>query len=65
MKEVLIYLAGAGCLVTLAVLAVGIGGFGTGKMTPRGQNRLMRMRIIAQFVSIILILAAVWALRSE
>ena len=65
MTNLLIYLAGAGCVVTLGVLAFGIGGFGSGKITPRGQNKLMRMRIIAQFVTIVIVLLAVLATRGD
>ena len=64
MGDIIWYLAGAACLATLAVLAFGIGGFGTGKITPQGQNKLMRWRIIAQFVAVVLILLTVWATRS-
>ena len=60
MGQYLLYLGLAACLATLAVLAFGIRGFGTSKMTPQKQNRLMRLRIIAQFVAIVLIALAVW-----
>lgn len=65
MTSFLIYLAAAGCLVTLGVLAFGVGGFGTGKITPRGQNKLMRLRIVAQFVTVVIVLLAVWAMRGS
>ena len=65
MSNVFFFLAGAACLVTLGVLAFGIGGFGTGKITPQGQNKLMRWRIIAQFVAIILIMLTIFATRSQ
>ncbi|HUS54916.1 MAG TPA: twin transmembrane helix small protein [Thermohalobaculum sp.] len=67
MSGMLFYLAGAACLVTFGVLAYGIGGFGSksreGVEGARFSNRLMRYRIIAQAVAIILILLTVWAVR--
>jgi hypothetical protein len=68
MSGVLFYLAVAACLVTFGVLAVGVGGFGSKKREgvegARFSNRLMRYRIIAQAVAVILILLTVWALSS-
>ena len=63
MKEVLFYVAVAGCLVTAAILLYGVTGFGRGKLTGRQQNMLMRYRIAAQFVAVILALVAAWAAR--
>ena len=57
--DVFFWLAGFACLATLAVLVVGIGGFGTGKITPQGQNKIMRLRIAAQFVAIVFIMIAI------
>lgn len=48
------------CVVTAAVLALGILGFGTGRASGSTSNKLMRFRIIFQFVAIIFILLAVW-----
>lgn len=55
MAHFLLFLAGAACLATVGVLAFGIGGFGSGRMTPRTQNKMMQMRILAQFVAVILL----------
>ena len=63
MSGILVYLALGACLLTAGVLAFGLGGFGSGKMTPRGQNKLMRWRIIAQFVAIVLIMATILVTR--
>jgi len=67
MSGILFYLALAACMVTLLVLAIGIGGFGSkgraGVEGARFSNRLMRYRIIAQFIAVILIMATVWAIR--
>jgi hypothetical protein len=65
MGDWLLYLAFAACLATLCVLAFGIGGFGTGRITSRGQNRLMRWRIIAQATAVLLLLLAVLAVRGD
>ena len=68
MSGILFYLAMGACLVTLAVLAYGIGGFGSkgreGVDGARFSNKLMRYRIIAQFVAVILIMLTVWLTRS-
>lgn len=65
MSGFLFYLAAIACIVTLAILAVGVGGFGSksreGVEGARLSNRLMRYRIIAQFVAVILIMLTVWA----
>ena len=53
------------CLCVAGVLAFGIGGFGTGKMTPQTQNKMMRYRIIGQAIAVVLILLTVLALRAE
>jgi hypothetical protein len=67
MSGILLYLAAAACLVTFGVLAVGVGGFGSkgreGVEGARFSNRLMRYRIVAQFVAIILLMLTVWAIR--
>jgi len=68
MSGILFYLAMAAILATAAVLAVGIGGFGSkhreGVKGARFSNRLMRYRILAQFVAIILLMLMVWAVKS-
>ncbi len=68
MSGFLFYLAALACLATFGVLAWGIIGFGAGTRKgiegARFSNRLMRWRIIAQFVAIILVLLTVWAIRS-
>ncbi len=68
MSGLLFYLAAGACLVTAGVLAFGVGGFGSkgreGVEGARFSNRLMRYRIIAQFVAIILLMLTVWAVRS-
>ena len=52
--------AAIAALLVLGVLMVGIGGFAKGgEFNRRHANRLMRYRIIAQFVAVVLILAFV------
>lgn len=61
--EPLFILMALAVLITFAVLTTGLGGFARGgEFNRRNGNRLMRWRIIAQAVSIALILAvvAVW-----
>lgn len=52
--------AAIAALLVLGVLMVGIGGFAKGgEFNRRHANRLMRYRIIAQFVAVVLILVFV------
>ena len=55
MGDFIFYLAGAACLATVFVLATGIGVFGTGRMTSRRQNKMMQLRIAAQFAAVVLL----------
>lgn len=64
MSGVLFYMAAAACLAVLGILALGIGGFGSGKASPQFSQRMMRLRIIAQFIAIILIMLTIWAAKS-
>lgn len=57
----LFFLAAISLLVVVAILAVGIGGFGVGgEFNARNGNRMMRWRIIAQAVAVALILGYVY-----
>lgn len=52
------------CLVVLAILLVGVGGFAKGgDFNRKYANKIMRLRILAQFVAVILILVFVWLRR--
>ena len=68
MSGFLFYLAALACLVTLGVLVLGVGTFGSrwreGKKGAKLSNRLMRYRIIAQFVAIVLVMLTVLAIQS-
>ena len=59
MGDVLFWAAVVAAFATLAVLAIGIGGFGTGKMSGKQQNRMMRLRIIGQATAVVLVILAV------
>jgi Hypoxia induced protein conserved region len=57
----LFWLAATACLVTVAVLLVGIGGFARGgEFNRKYANKIMRLRLIAQFVAVVLIVLFVW-----
>ena len=61
LSDPLFYLIALACLATLAVLALGIGGFARGgEDRGRKSNKLMRWRIAAQFVAVVLIAVFVW-----
>ena len=60
MSDPLLTVVVIACLAVLGILAVGIGGFGKGgDFNRKHANRLMRYRIGAQFVAVVLILAYV------
>lgn len=54
----LFYLGIGAAFVTLGVLAVGIGGFGSGRMSAKRQNLMMRLRIGAQAAAVLLLFLA-------
>lgn len=68
MSGILFFLAAAACLAVLAVLLLGVAGFGSkrrrGREGARLSNRLMRYRVILQFIAIILIILTALAIRS-
>lgn len=48
-------------LAVAVILLIGLGGFaGGGEFNKRNSNKLMRWRIIAQFIAIVLILGFIW-----
>ena len=60
MNDPFFVLVTAACLAVVVILAVGIGGFGKGgDFNRKHANRLMRWRIGAQFVAVLLILGYV------
>ena len=49
------------CLAVVAVLLVGIGGFAKGgDFNRKYANKIMRLRLLLQFIAVILILVFVW-----
>ncbi|MDR9483828.1 MULTISPECIES: twin transmembrane helix small protein [Sediminimonas] len=57
----LFYVVAVACLAVVVILMIGIGGFAKGgEFNRKHANRLMRWRIIAQFIAVILILLFVW-----
>lgn len=59
-SDPLFYIALLACFAVLAVLATGLGGFGKGSgWASKNANKLMRYRLAAQFVAVILIVIAI------
>jgi hypothetical protein len=60
-SDPLFYVVAIAVLIVLGILLVGVGGFARGgEFNRKHGNRLMRWRIIAQFVAVIVILLFVW-----
>jgi len=63
-NDPLFYVVAIACLAVAAILMVGIGGFAKGgEFNRKHANRIMRWRIIAQFVAVLLILLFVYVRR--
>ena len=59
-NDPLFIIAALACLLVLGILLVGIGGFARGgEFNRKHANRIMRYRIAAQFVAVLLIIAFV------
>ena len=60
-RDPLFIIASIACIVVLAILVLGIGSFAKGgEFSKKHSNRLMRYRLGAQFIAVLLILAAVF-----
>ncbi|MEO8530259.1 MAG: twin transmembrane helix small protein [Deltaproteobacteria bacterium] len=60
-RDPLFLLVAAAVIGVLVILAIGIGSFGKGgEFHAKNANRLMRYRIYAQFVAVLLILLFIW-----
>lgn len=60
-NDPLFYVALIACLIVLGILLTGIGGFAKGgDFNKKHANRIMRWRIVAQFIAVCLILLFVW-----
>jgi hypothetical protein len=61
-SDPLFLLAVIGCLVVAGVLLFGIGTFAKGgEFNRRNGNRIMRWRLYAQFIAVIVIVGFAWA----
>ncbi|MEM8699394.1 MAG: twin transmembrane helix small protein [Pseudomonadota bacterium] len=59
------YIALLLCIMTLAVLMVGVIGFGSGRASGSFSNKMMRWRIMFQFAAVVFILLTVWLAKGE
>lgn len=60
LNDPLFYVVAIACLVVLVILSLGIASFGRGgEENAKRSNKLMRYRIYAQFVAVVLIVAFV------
>ncbi|MEM6973631.1 MAG: twin transmembrane helix small protein [Pseudomonadota bacterium] len=55
MSSILSFTGIVACLVVLGILAVGVAGFGTGKASSGFSNKMMRWRIAAQAIAVLLL----------
>lgn len=61
LRDPLFIVVAVAVLIVLVILAIGIGGFSQGgEFNRKHANRLMRYRIAAQAVAILLILGFIW-----
>jgi hypothetical protein len=64
LKDPLFLVVAFACLAVLGILVFGVGTFGRGgEFNRRNANKIMRWRIGAQFVAVMLILLFVWVRR--
>lgn len=60
-QDPLFIIAAIACLAVLGVLIVGVGGFAKGgEFNRRYANKIMRLRLLLQFIAVILIVAFVY-----
>ncbi len=60
-KDPLFIVAAIACLAVLVILMIGVGGFARGgDFNRKYANKIMRWRIGAQFIAVMLILLFVW-----
>lgn len=60
-NDPLFIIAMIACFAVVAVLLVGIGGFARGgAFNRRYANKIMRLRLLAQFIAVVLIVLFVW-----
>ncbi len=57
----LLFLVPIACLAVVVVLLIGVGGFARGgEFNRKYANKLMQLRILAQFIAVVLIVLVVW-----
>ena len=62
LNDPMFWLVAVGCLVVLVILAIGIGGFAKGgEFNRKHANRLMRYRIAAQALAVLVIVLFAWS----
>jgi len=60
-NDPLFWLIAVTCLAVLFILLAGIGGFAKGgEFNKKYANKIMRLRLLAQFIAVILIVGFVW-----
>ncbi len=60
-SDPLFWLVAAACIFVVGVLVLGIGAFAKGgEFNRKYANKIMRLRIAAQFVAVLLILLFIW-----
>ncbi|GAA6181583.1 MULTISPECIES: twin transmembrane helix small protein [unclassified Shimia] len=60
-NDPLFWVAAIACIGVLIILMIGVGGFAKGgEFNRKYANKIMRLRIAAQFFAVLLILAFVW-----
>jgi hypothetical protein len=65
LSDPLFFVVAGACLAVLVILMIGVGGFAKGgEFNRKHSNRIMRYRIGAQFVAVLLILLFVFLRRS-
>lgn len=63
-RDPLFILVAVACLTVLGVLVVGVAGFARGgEFNKKYANKIMRLRLLMQFVAVLLILAFVYFAR--
>jgi predicted membrane protein len=57
MSDFLSVAAIVACIAVVAILALGLAGFGSGRASPNFSNKVMRARILAQAIAVVLLIA--------
>ena len=64
MSQIFFYLAVGACILVLVVLMAGIVSFAKGgEFNRKYANKIMRLRLITQFIAVVLIVIYVWYIR--